>query len=232
MTKTDNTRAVIGGNNPPDPVEATLAPFDDALAEAENWLDGEPVSNADQMKAVDALAKQIKTARKAVKDARDAATAPLHEAWKAEVARWKPTEDDLDRITKGLASIVNDYKRKLAEEQEAARRAAYQEAERKKAEAEAAARAADAGNIEAQRQAAEAKQAAIDAAKQASQTKVEVRGLRTVHRHEITDYRAAINWIATNDREALVAFVDEYVRRNCRDKAIDGVRTWEEKEAF
>jgi len=229
---TDNPRAVIGGNNPPDPVEATLAPFDDALAEAANWLDGEPVTNAEQMKAVDALAKQVKAARKAIKEARDAATGPLHEAWKAEVARWKPAEDDLDRITKGLAAIVSDYKRKLAAEQEAARRAAYEEAERKKREAEAAAMAADAGNIEAQRQAAEAKQAAIDAAKQAAATKVEVRGLRTEHRHEITNYRDALAWIATNDREAVVAFVDEYVRRHCRDKEIAGVRTWTEKVAF
>lgn len=231
MTDT-NPRAVIGGNNPPDPVEVTLAPFDDALAEAANWLDGEPVTNAEQMKAVDALAKQVKAARKAIKEARDAATGPLHEAWKAEVARWKPAEDDLDRITKGLAAIVSDYKRKLAEEQEAARRAAYEEAERKKAEAEAAARAADAGNIEAQRQAAEAKQAAIDAAKQASKTKVEVRGLRTVHRYEITDHRAALNWIAKNDRDALTAFIEEYVSKNHRDKEIAGVRTWTEKVAF
>jgi len=231
MTDT-NPRAVIGGNNPPDPVEVTLAPFDDALAEAENWLDGEPVTNAEQMKAVDALAKQVKAARKAIKEARDAATGPLHDAWKAEVARWKPAEDDLDRITKGLAAIVSDYKRKLAKEQEAARRAAYQEAERKKAEAEAAARAADAGNIEAQRQAAEAKQAAIDAAKQASNTKVEVRGLRTVHRCEITDHRATLNWIAKNDRAALTAFIEEYVSKNHRGPAIDGVRTWQEKEAF
>ena len=229
---TDNPRAVIGGNSPPDPIEATLAPFDAALAEAANWLDGKPVSNAEQMKAVDALAKQVKAARKAVKDARDAATGPLHEAWKAEVARWKPTEDDLDRITKGLAAIVDGFKRKLAAEQEAARRAAYEEAERKKREAEAAALAADAGNIDAQRQAAAAKQEAIDAARQASKTKVEVRGLRTEHRHEITDYRAAASWIWQRDRKALEAFVDEYVSKDRGTNVIAGVRTWTEKVAF
>ena len=227
-----NPRAVMGGNAPPDPVEEALAAYDDAISEAEHWLDGEPVSNADQMKAVDALAKQVKAARKAVKDARDAATSPLHEAWKAEVARWKPAEDDLDRIVKGLASIVGDYKAKLAAEQEAARRAAYQEAERKKAEAAAAAHAADAGNIEAQRQAAQAKQAAIDAARHASQTKVEVRGLRTVHRYEITDHRAALYDIAENDRDALTAFIEEYVSRNYRKRSIKGVRAWTEKEAY
>lgn len=224
--------ADIGHNNPPSPIELTLAPYDDALAEAANWLDGEPVSNSDQLKAVDALAKRVKAARKAVKDARDEAVTPLHDAWKAEVARWKPTEDDLDRIVKGLASISDGYKRKLAEEQAAARRAAYEEAERKKREAEAAQAAADAGNLEAQRQAAAAKQEAIDAAKKAAATKVEVRGLRTVHKYEITDHRAALHWIAQNDRDAVTAFIEDYVKSNHKRTAIDGVRAWQEKEAF
>lgn len=222
----------IGHNNPPSPIELTLAPFDDALAEAANWLDGEPVSNSDQLKAVDALAKQVKAARKAIKDARDEAVTPLHDAWKAEVARWKPTEDDLDRIVKGLAAISDGYKRKLAEEQAAARSAAYEEAERKKREAEAAQAAADAGNLSAQRQAAAAKQEAIDAAKKAAATKVDVRGLRTVHKYEITDHRAALHWIAANDRGAVTAFIEDYVKSNHKRTPIDGVRTWTEKEAF
>lgn len=223
---------MLGHNNPPDPVELVLNPYNNALAEADHWLDGDPISNANQLNVVDALAKQAKAAKKALKEARDEATKPLHDAWKAEVARWKPAEDDVDRIIKGLAAVSNEFKQKLAAEQESARRAAYEEAERKKREAEAAAKAADAGNIEAQRQAAAAKQAAIDAAKQASQTKVEVRGLRTVHRHEVTDYRAALNWIAANDRDAVVAFVDDYTRRHCRNADIAGVQTWTEKEAF
>lgn len=224
--------AEIGHNNPPSPIELTLAPFDDALAEAANWLDGEPVSSSDQLKAVDALAKRVKAARKAIKDARDEAVTPLHDAWKAEVARWKPTEDDLDRIVKGLAAISDGYKRKLAEEQAAARRAAYEEAERKKREAEAAQAAADAGDLEAQRQAAAAKQEALDAAKKAAATKVEVRGLRTVHKYEIRDHKAVLHWIAANDRDALTAFIEGYVAKNHRGPAILGVNYWTEKEAF
>lgn len=224
--------AEIGHNNPPSPIELTLAPHDGALAEAANWLDGEPVSNSDQLKAVDALAKQVKAARKAIKDARDEAVTPLHDAWKAEVARWKPTEDDLDRIVKGLVAISDGYKRKLAEEQAAARKAAYEEAKRKKREAEAAQAAADAGNLSAQRQAAAAKQEALDAAKKAAATKVEVRGLRTVHKYEITDHRAALHWIAANDRDAVTAFIEGYVAKHHRGPAILGVNYWTEKESF
>ena len=222
-----------GHNMPPDPLEEVLCRFGDTITESENWLDGEPVSNKDQMKAVDELAKGMKAARKAVKEARDAATGPLHEAWKAEVAKWKPTEDDLDRIIKGLASIVGDYKKKLADEQAAAKHAAYIEAEAAKAVAERAAREAAAGDIDAQREAAAAKRAALDKAKAAQRTGNEkVTGLRRVQRYAITDYREALRWIAANDRDAVTAFIEDYVSRNHKRTQIGGVSQWEEKEAF
>jgi chromosome segregation ATPase len=229
-----NPRAVIGGNAPPDPVKSALAPFDDYLAEAENWLDGESVENAEQMAAVDALAKQIKEARKAINAARDAAAKPLHDAHKAEVARWKPAQDDLDRIVKGLAAAVDPYKKRIAAEKAEAKRKAFKEAEAKRIAAEAAAAAAEqSSNIDALRQAADAKQAAIDARKAASATaKDKVTGLRTVHRFEIEDMRQVLNWIAANDRPALVRFVEDYVTRNHKRAEIDGVQHWTEKEAF
>ena len=58
------------------------------------------------------------------------------------------------------------------------------------------------------------------------------RGLRKVTKYEITDHRDALHWIARNDREAVTAFVDEYVRRNHKDKQIAGVLVREEKVAF
>ena len=33
----------IGHNNPPDPIDEALAPYVDAIEEAQNWLDGEPI---------------------------------------------------------------------------------------------------------------------------------------------------------------------------------------------
>ena len=59
-----------------------------------------------------------------------------------------------------------------------------------------------------------------------------MKGLRTVHRHEITDHRAALHWIAANDREAITAFIDAYAAKHFKDKPIAGVRVWAEKEAF
>lgn len=223
-------------NQPPDPIDTALSPYSDAIEEASNWLDGDPVQSEDQMKVVDALAKDVKAALKAVQSAEESETKPLYDEWKAAKARFKPTLDDLDRLKKGLAALVNDFKRKLAEARERERREAEAAARKAREEAEAKARAAQETDIEAQREAAAAHAAAIDA-QQAAQSIEKVKGLRTVVRHEITDHRALLHWIAQNDRDAVTAFIEEWARRNHRDMhtngiAPDGLRIWQEKVAY
>jgi hypothetical protein len=226
--------APIGHNAPPDPIDESLAPFGDIITEAESWLDGQKVETEGQMKAADALIKGIKAARKAVDEARDTATKPLHEVWKAEVARWKPTQDDLDRIVKGLVALADDYKRKLAAEKEAARKEAERLAWEKTRAAQEAARQADATNIEATRAAAAAIAEAEEAQRLASLAgKDTVKGLRTVTKYEVTDHRALLHWIAKNDRDAVTAFIDEWARRNHKENpGADGLRVWQDKESF
>jgi hypothetical protein len=105
----DGSNPALGHNNPPDPIDEALAPFSDAISEAENWLDGEPVENEEQMKAVDAILADIRKAGTALASAQKSSTAPLHDAWKAEIARWKPTVDDIERMKKGLAALVDPF---------------------------------------------------------------------------------------------------------------------------
>ena len=228
-----NAPAAIGHNGF-DPIDEALAPFGDVISEAENWLDGQKVETEAQMKAADVLLKGIKSARKAVDEARDLSTKPLHDAWKTEVARWKPTQDDLDRLAKGLIALLDDFKRKLAAEKEAARKEAERLAWEETRKAQEAARLADAGNIEATRAAAAQMEAAEEAQRKAAEAaKDTVKGLRTVTRYEITDHRALLNWIAKNDRDAVTAFIEEYARKEHKVIAnADGIRVWMEKEAF
>lgn len=222
-----------GHNMPPDPIDEAVAPYADAISEAESWLDGAAVENEGQMNAVDDLTKQIKAALKSVTAGEKSATAPIHDAWKAEKAKWKPTIDDLSRIRDGLIGLVAGFKAKLAAEKKAAERAAWEAADKARREAEAKAAAADLTNIDAQRDAEEARQAALEAVKAAqAQAKDTVKGMRKVQRYEITDHRAALHHIAANDRDAITAFIEEYVRRNFKVKSIAGVRVWEQKEAF
>lgn len=228
-----NKPAAIGHNNPPDPIDVALEPFDAILIEAENWMDGAEVENDAQLAATDVLLKELKAARKAVDTARDEVTKPLHEAWKAEVARWKPTQDDLDRQVKCLVAAQAPYKAKLAAEKEAARIKAEQEAAAKAEAARQAHLAANAASIEEQRAADEMMREAEEAQKAAARAaKDTVKGMRTVQVYEIESHKAALNWIAVNDREALTLFIEEYVRKNFKTRPIDGVKVETRKEAF
>lgn len=223
-----------GHNMPPDALDEAIAPFGDAISEAENWLDGEPVQNEAQMKAVDALLRDVKAAKKAVTEAEESEAKPIYDQWKATKARFAPTLEDLDRMAKGLVSLVDGFKRKLAAEKAEAARKAQEEMWRKAREAEAAARAANAGDIEAQRAAA-AKQAEFDAAEAAAREAAndKVKGLRTVTRYEITDHKALLNYIARHVRDDLTAFIEEWARKHHKEFPVaDGLRVWTEKEAF
>lgn len=229
-----NPRAVIGANNPPDPIDVICAEFEAAREEAANWLDGSPVENETQMKAVDALRKQAREWRMALEAGQKSATAPLYDAYKAESARWKPTIEDAQRIEKGLVALVDGFKRQLAEQKAEAERAARAEAARKMREAEEAALKANAADLEAQRAAAEAQREAEEAQRRAAEaSKDKVTGLRTITRYEITDHRALLNWIAINRRDDLTAFIEDWARRNHRDNQdANGLRVWQEKAAF
>lgn len=226
------SRGEIGHNNPPDPIDEALAPFGDAIAEAENWMDGTAVENEAQMKAVDALIRDMKAAKKAVTAAEESEAKPFYDQWKAAKARYKPTLDDLDLRTKALVAVVDGFKRKLAAEKAEAERLARIEAARLAREAEEAAKQAVEGDYEAQRAAMAAKDQADEARRaSAAASKDQVKGLRTTTMHEIEDHRAALHWIAANDKAAMTAFIEDYVRRNCKDMQIAGVRVWQERVA-
>jgi hypothetical protein len=225
--------ATIGHNNPPDPIDQINAAHEADRVEAENWLDGSPVENESQMKAVDAMRKAMREWRMALENGQKAEAAPLHDAWKAALARWKPTIEDAKRIEDGLVAAVDTFKRKLAAEKAEAERKAREEAAAARRAAEEAARTADASNIEAQREAARL-MAEADAANKAAQAaaKDQVKGLRTVTRYEITDHRALLNWIARQDRDAITAFIEEYARReHKRLTNAEGIKVWQEKAA-
>lgn len=223
-----------GHNNPPDPLDEALSPYGDSISEAENWLDGQAVESEQQMKAVDDLLKSIKAAEKAVTAAEDSEAKPIYDQWKATKARFKPTLDDLGRIKKGLVSLVDAFKRKLAAEKAEEERKARAEADAARRAAEAAARTADASDIEAQRAAAQAQADAEEAQRRAAAaSKDTVKGLRTVTRFEITDHRALLHWIASNRREDITGFIEDWARKNHKEHpGADGLRVWQEKEAF
>ena len=239
-----NPRAVIGGNAPPDPLDDAIATDAEALELAEGILTGAAVTDEAQMKAVDEIAKRLKAVKKAVVSAKEAESKPLHDAWKTALARYKPTEEDLDRQIKGCVAMVDAFKRALAAERAEAERKAREEAEAKAAAAHAAAQAASASDIDAQRAAADAQREAEDAAKAArvaAKSAASVNGMRTVTRWAMEapteanpngGHSTALKWIAQNDPAALKAMVEQYVAANFKARPIAGVIVTTEKEAY
>lgn len=228
-----NPRAVMGANNPPDPIDELCAAYEGVREESENWLDGTEVADEGQMKAVDELRKGMREFRISLESGQKSATAPLYDAYKAEGARWKPVIDDTKRIETGLVALVDGFKQAVARQKAEAERKARAEADAARRAAEEAAREADAANIEEVRAAAEAQREAEAAqARALAASKDQVKGLRTVTRFELQDHKTVLNDIAQNDRDAVTAFIEDYVRRNYKARAINGVRVWTEKEAF
>lgn len=226
-----NAPAALGHNAPPNDIDEALAPYSEYIDEAQNWLDGKVVEDEPSMKQVDEILKNVKAAHKAASVAEESATKPLYDVWKAEKARFKPTLDDLDRLKKGLAALVSDFKKRLAAERERERREKEAEARRKAEAAAEAARQAEATDIEAMRAADEAQREAIEAQKAAKSVE-KVKGLVTVTKYEVTDERALLYWICREDREAVTAFIHEYARRNHKALGnVDGLRVWQDKVA-
>lgn len=235
----DQSPPPMGHNKPPAcllPLSDLLAPFAAYLEEADHWLDGVPVETEAQLEAVDVLLLNVKAAEKALLEARDGATRPLHEAWKAEVARWKEPLDEVERLKRGLARISNDFKVRLAEQREQEAQRLRRDAERMMRSAQDLAQTVDPGNIHSVRVADQARRAAEEAQRSAKfAEKTRVKGIRTVQKWAFIDAegrRQALHWIARNDRDALTEFIDAYVTRNFRNKPIDGVKTWHERQVY
>ncbi|MDF1685323.1 MAG: hypothetical protein P1U50_00925 [Parvibaculaceae bacterium] len=228
--------ATIGHNNPPSPMEQVQANYDDTFIEVGNWADGSEVENEQQLSAVEELVKQIKAATKDAKAAKEQEYRPHKEAGDAVVAEWKPFLEDLDRQRRCLLAAIDPYKKKLAAAKAEKERLAREEAERIAHEAQQAALAArESSDLEAARAAQEKADEAAKAKKLANKAgRDTVKGMRTIRTPNITDPRACINWINTNDKPALQAFMDDYVRRAVREGRlnIDGVEVIESKEVF
>ena len=222
-------------NQPPDPILELWAKHSDTIDEVENWLDGDEVENEGQMKAVDSLIKDIKAIENEAKAGKDSEYRPHKDGCDRVIARWKPPLKELETFRTGLLAIVGPFKQALADEKEAAKRKAYDEARKADEAARKAAEAVDMKNIEERRKADRLAEKASDASKAAQVARDDkVKGLRKTYIPEIVDAKACINWIATNDRAAVMEFITAYVARKTREgvRDIAGVVVTETKRAF
>ena len=237
--ETDNSRAVIGGNQPPTDFDAVKREIEDLFGEAINFADGEPIADQGMHDAIEKLYDALHEAGKRADEMRKAEKRPLDEAIDAIQSRYNP----LVQPKKGKVALGKDALGVLL----AAWRAEQQrlkaaEAARKDAEAEAARQAAEAairassGNLEARIDAEEllahAKSVATEA-RRADRQATTGTGLRTVWHAEIADKDAALEWAYGKDAGRFTALAldmaNEAVRLGARD--IPGFVVKDEKRA-
>ena len=250
-----NPRAVIGANNPPEPIPPQPTPFELVSSqinglydEAKGWLDGAPIDSADLAAGVEKLEEMLKAAIKAADEARKAENKPFDDG-KAEVqARYNLLIGDTKTV-KGTAikaleackSALTPWRLNVQAEKEAAAKAARAEAEAKAAAALAARQEVDFANLaakeESDRLLAEA-EAAAKAANRAEKATTTKTGLRTTYRAEITDLQSLLRHMWVKDPEGLRGFAQGWATDAVRSAGsqaaamtIPGVTIHEVKES-
>jgi hypothetical protein len=224
VTQPDNPVAVAGHNAPPEPTpfEAAHQRIADLYQQAADYLDGEPIATQGQADDVSTLMRMLGEEIALADKLRIAEKKPFDDGAAEVQARWNTLIGETKKVTGSAVRAMDVCKqalapwlRKLAAEQEAAAKAAREEADRQRAEAEAAIRSADAANLAA-REAAEAKIREADAAERAARVAEKAKPhaggshgraahLRTYHDAVVVDGTAMHRWCVQNDREAMTA---------------------------
>lgn len=230
----------IGDNSPP-AYEAISLHIEDLIAEAHNFLDGEPIGDQGQADAIGLLLDSIRQAKKAADDQRVIEKKPHDEAAKAVQVKYKPLIDKCDLAASVAKQALTPWlqhleaeQRRIAEE----KRLAAEEAQRIAREAGIAARTdlAAAEKAEAaQLVAEEAAKAAARAEKAKPQAASGGRaiGLRTSYRAEITDPLAFGKWAWSHRRAEYLAFLDDLAAKEVRHGPVNlpGMIAHEERTA-
>lgn len=234
----DNPRAVIGGNNPPPPVESHALHINDLLDEAKNFLDGEPISTQGQADAVGELLKRIREARAGADEQRAIEKKPHDDAGKAVQAVWKPLLERCDLAATTAKNALAPWRLKLEAEQKAAAEQARIAAEEAAAKLRAAHKTTKADDLEGQMIQADLEREAEDAAKaakRAASAKVATSGTRlvSVWNTTLTDPIAALKHYKARQPEALKDWLLEQAQADVRNGArvIPGFEILETKEA-
>lgn len=226
----------IGHNKPP-AIEAYSMALDDAYSTAKDFLDGEAIENQGQADAVGRIVSEVKKLRKDADAARADEKRPHDEAAKAVQAKWKPLLERADTIIAAAQKPLTAYLNKLAAELAEAERGARVEAERKAQEAITASRQAEGiEDIERARELEKQAEEAAKAASKAGKQKAHVAGmdraigLRTYKVANVIDRRAALNWIAKHDPDALADFITGYANKHAPTRPMDGVEVTTERK--
>jgi len=228
----ENNRAVIGGNNPPSPLDELVPTVDLVFEQGKQWLDGEPVTTEGMAEGVATLLGEVRKATKQVETAHKTEKEPFLEGGRAVDAKKNALIASLTLVEKACKAALLPFQQAKAAAQAKAEAEARAKAEAARMAAEEARKAANADNLaerEAATKAAEEAEkleaAANKAAKASTTTKGNTGravGMVTVYSAEIEDLQkaAAHYWRNGNldiFREAVFAQANKDVKAGKRN---------------
>lgn len=240
VDETENPRAVIGGNQPPDPFITIKQEIDDLFDEAKNFCDGEPISTPEMADAITKLHDDLHEAGKRAEEMRVAEKKPLDEAVAAVQAKWNPlVQPKKGRVALGkdaCASLLTPWRTKLAREKEEAARKAREEAAEAARVAQEAMQASR-GNLEARVDAEELAAHAKDVergAKRAERQATTGLGLRTTWVATLIDAGAGLDWAYDKSPERFTELVQQIANEAVRAgiRTVPGFEVTEQKAAW
>lgn len=238
-------------NEPPPPEAEALAlmstAVDDLYLEAQNWADGEPVSNEGQAEAVTALKSRLEEAVKTIEAERKKLTDPLYQEQKRIIAAFKPVSEKADRAIRALRNTLTNWLRALEAEQariaEEKRKAAQQAEEELR---EAHRQQQTSGDLIDGERAAELEEQAERTRKDAREAERETAmvrtgsgkaTLRTYWMVNITDAKELLQHFMRHDPDWLKGLLQERAERDVRSmdgdkRSLPGCNVWSEKRAI
>jgi hypothetical protein len=236
-----NPRAVKGDNAPP-ALDLHKLHIEELLAEAQGFLDGEPIADQAQADAIGTLLGMLREAKKGADAARADEKRVHDEAGKAVQAAWLPIINRADLALDTAKKALAPWLEAQEAEKRAVAEAARLEAETKAAAARAAMQAADPTNL-ADRERVEAllKDAskADKAANRAAKDKPMAAGhgravsLRSRFTAVLTDSAVALKHFKETQPAALRQFLTDQAQAdvNAGARAVPGFRVDEERVA-
>jgi hypothetical protein len=229
-----NPRAVIGGNNPPEPFDAISIHVADLVDLASGCLHGGTIDTPEKAAAIDGIIDDIRAAEKALETERKALVKPFDDGKKAIQELAKPLATKLDIAKRTALDAVAPFRKAEQEARDAEAKAKREEAEKLAAEALAAFQASNVTDLDARMEAEELAAKAKKAAAAANKIDRTATGLRSYWTATVTDPGAFLGWLKTHRADELKAWLSEQATRECNagQRAMAGVLCKEEKRAI
>lgn len=228
-----NDRAVIGGNNPPSPLEAMKLHADELFDMADGSLGIKAIETPEQASQVEDILGQAQEAARDAEKTRKDEKQPHLDAGRDVDAAWKPTQNRLKLTTDACKALLTPWRNKLEEERLAEEKRLQEIADQKERDAQAAFEATKVTDLAEREKADELLKEAKKTTAAANKVSKQATGLRTYWNVTVTDYGALLAHMKENDPDGLKAMLDGYAltKKNANIRKLPGCKFTEEKRA-